>query len=172
MNRTFIVQKCAEDDFGQWATDEVSGEQGYIDDERSCFWTWDDNEYAWQSRPYKGRQVKRRKGKGKGKSKRTGRAFFCEEQAQDPELWPEEDLAWWSRGKKGKQGWSKGNEGFQKVGFRPYQPDKSAGKDYTQNKDKEKDQKIKSKERIYPQSGHSDSETRTTGLPAIGLTIL
>ena len=45
MNRTFIVEDCAEDDF-EWATDEVTGEQGYIDDERSCFWTWDDNEYA------------------------------------------------------------------------------------------------------------------------------
>ena len=39
MNRTFIVEDFAEDDFGQWATDEVTGEQGYIDDERSCFWT-------------------------------------------------------------------------------------------------------------------------------------
>ena len=43
MNRTFIVEDCAEDDFGHWATDEVTGEQGYIDDDRSCFSTWDDN---------------------------------------------------------------------------------------------------------------------------------
>ena len=138
MNRTFIVEDCAEDDFGQWATDEVTGEHGYIDDERSCFWTWDYNEYAWQSRPFKGRQVKQRRGKGKGKgkgrSKRTGRAFFGEEQAQDPEWWSEEGFAWWSKGKKGKKGLSKGNDGFQKGGFRPYQPDKGAGKDYTQNK--------------------------------------
>ena len=90
-NRTFIVENFAEDEFGQQATDEVSGEQGHIDDERSCFWTWDDFEYAWQSRPFKDRQVKRRKGKDKGKSKRTGRAFF------DPELWSEEDFAWWSK---------------------------------------------------------------------------
>ena len=91
MNRTFIVEDCAEDDFGQRSTDEVNGEQGYTDDERSCLWTWDDNEYAWQSRPFKGRQVTRRKGKGKrkgkGRSKRTGRAFFGDEQAQDPEWW-------------------------------------------------------------------------------------
>ena len=39
MNRTFIVEDHAEDDFGQRAKDEVTGEQGYIDDERSCFWT-------------------------------------------------------------------------------------------------------------------------------------
>ena len=54
MNRTFIVEDYAEDDFGQWAKDEVTGEQGYIDDERSCFWTWDDTECARQSRPFKG----------------------------------------------------------------------------------------------------------------------
>ena len=63
MNRTFIVENYAENDFGQWAEDGVTGEQGYIDDERSCFWTWDDTECAWQSRPFKGHQVKRRKGK-------------------------------------------------------------------------------------------------------------
>ena len=37
MNRTFIVENGAEDDVGQWATDEVTGEQSYIDDEKSCF---------------------------------------------------------------------------------------------------------------------------------------
>ena len=70
MNRTFIVESYAEDEFGHWATDEVTGEQGYIDDERSCCWTWDDNEYVWQSRPFKGRQVRRRKVKAKRKRQR------------------------------------------------------------------------------------------------------
>ena len=46
MNRTFIVEDSAVDDFGQQASDEVTGEQCYIDDERSCFWTWDDTECA------------------------------------------------------------------------------------------------------------------------------
>ena len=36
-NRTFIVENYFDDELGQWATDEVTGEQGYIDDERSCF---------------------------------------------------------------------------------------------------------------------------------------
>ena len=80
------------------AKDEVTGEQGYVDDERSCFWTWDDTECVWQSRPYKGRQLKRRKGKGKGKHqgfcKRSGRAFLGEEQAQDSEIWVRRGL--WS----------------------------------------------------------------------------
>ena len=37
MNRIFIVEDCAEDDFGLWATDEVTGEQSYIDDEIMLF---------------------------------------------------------------------------------------------------------------------------------------
>ena len=32
MNRTFIVEDYAGCEFGQWAKDEVTGEQGYIDD--------------------------------------------------------------------------------------------------------------------------------------------
>ena len=34
MNRTFFVDDHAEDEFGHWAKDEVTGEQGYVDDER------------------------------------------------------------------------------------------------------------------------------------------
>ena len=29
MSRTFIVEDCAEEDFGQWAKDKLTGEQGY-----------------------------------------------------------------------------------------------------------------------------------------------
>ena len=54
MNRTFIVEDYADDDFGQRVKDEVTDEQDYIDDNRSCFWTWDDTECAWHSRPFKG----------------------------------------------------------------------------------------------------------------------
>ena len=36
-SRTFTVENYAEDEFGQWASDEVTGGQRYIDDERSCF---------------------------------------------------------------------------------------------------------------------------------------
>ena len=111
-------------DFVQWAQDEVTGEQCYVDDERSCFWKW----------------------------------FVGEEQAQDSELWSEEDFASWTKGRKGKKGLSKGNDGFQKGGFRPYQPDKGAGKDCTQNKGKGKYQKGKGKEDAHPQSGLSASE--------------
>ena len=34
VNRTFIVEDYAVDQFGQWAKGGVTGEQGYIDDER------------------------------------------------------------------------------------------------------------------------------------------
>ena len=160
MNRTFIVEDYAEDDFGEWAKDEVTAEQGYVDDGRSCFWTWDDTECAWQSRPFKGRQVKRRKEKGKGKHKgkstRSGRAFLGEEQAQDSEMWSKEDFTWWTKGRTGKKGLKKDNGGFQKGVFRPYQPDKGAGKDYTRNKGNGKYKK--SKEEAHPQSRLSASE--------------
>ena len=83
---------------------------------------------------------------------------------------------------KGKKGLPKGNDVFHKGGFRLYQPDKSAGRDETQNKGKGKDQQGKGKEGTYPQSGLSASETPNEEgydhawesvicLPAIGLTI-
>ena len=52
-SRTFIVENCAEDEYGHWAIDEVTGEQGYIDDEGSCSWTWDNNEYVWHPESFR-----------------------------------------------------------------------------------------------------------------------
>ena len=77
-----IHRRYAEDEYGQWVTDEVTGEQGYMDDERSCFLTWDDIEYVWQCGKFKDRQLKRRKvkekeKKGKGGFKRKGKVFLC-----------------------------------------------------------------------------------------------
>ena len=92
-------------------------------------------------------------------SKRTGRAFFGDEQAQHPEWRQEEDLVWWSKGKKGRKGLSKGNDGFHKGGDRSYQPDKGASKDFPKNKGRGKDPKGKGKEGSDPRSGFSVSET-------------
>ena len=36
-SRTFIAENYPEDEYGLWAIDESAGEQGYVDDERSCF---------------------------------------------------------------------------------------------------------------------------------------
>ena len=163
----------------------VTSEQGYIDGERQCFWTWVDTECAWQSRPFKERQVKRRKrkgkGKGRGRSKTTGTAFSSDEQVQDPEWWSEEDFAWWSKGKKGKKGLSKSNDGFLKGGFRPSQPEKGASKDFHQNR-RGKDQKGKRQGRKpilnpdFQSQKHplkkdmARSGNQTIGLPVTGLT--
>ena len=167
-NRTFIEEDYIEDEFGQWATDEVTGEQGYVDDEGSCFGRWDDDEYAWQSRPFMSRILKKRgkgKGKGKGGFKGTGRAFLGEEQAQDPEWRSEEDCAWWSKGKRGKKGLSKGNEGFQKGGSRIYPREKGSINDINPHKGTDKDQKGKGKEGAHTQSGlfSLNSETKNVG---------
>ena len=78
-NRTFIVEHYPEDEYGQWTTDEATGEQ---------------------SRHVKKKKNGKGKGKGKGGFKRTGRAFLGEEQAQDPEWWSEEDSVWWSKEKR------------------------------------------------------------------------
>ena len=104
-SRTFIAENYLGDEYGLWAIDESTGEQGFFDDERSCFWKYDDNEYVWQSRKFQDRQVRRRKGKGKGKGKggfkRIGNAYFGEEQTHDNDWWSEEESVGWSKGKKG-----------------------------------------------------------------------
>ena len=61
--------------------------------------------------------------------------------------------------RKERQGLSKGNDGLQNGGFRPYHPHKGAGKDYPQNKGGGKDQTGNGREGTYPQSGFSASET-------------
>ena len=98
------------------------------------------------------------RGKGKGISPKSGRAFHGEAQAQDSEMWSEEDFAWWTKGRKGKKSLPKGNDGFQKGGFRPHQPAEGTGKDCVQNKSKGKFRKGKGKEVAHPQSGLSASE--------------
>ena len=59
-SKTFIVEDFFEDEFGQWATDEVTGERGYVDDEGSCFWTWDNDNYAWHSKPFRSRNRRKK----------------------------------------------------------------------------------------------------------------
>ena len=74
-------------------------------------------------------------------------------------MWSEEGFAWWTKGRKGKNSLSKGNDGSQKGGFRPY----------TQNKGKGKYQKGKGKEEAHPRSGRSASEaTEEEGLAMAG----
>ena len=87
-----------------------------------------------------------------------------------------------SKRKKGKNGLSKGNDGFHKRGFRPYLPDKSASKDFHLNKGRGKDQKGKAKKEpiLSPDSQPQKHQMKkdmagpgnqTIGLPVIGLMI-
>ena len=54
------------------------------------------------------------------------------------------------KGKKGKKGLSKGNDGPQKGGFRPYQPDNGAGKDFRWSKTKAEERISKEKAKKEP----------------------
>ena len=67
--RKFIFQGGSEEESGYWATDEVTGEQGYVDGKHLCFWSWDDNQSTWKSRPFKSRLLKRRQVEGKDNEK-------------------------------------------------------------------------------------------------------
>ena len=77
----------------------------------------------------------------------------------------------------GPESFSKGDEGFQKRGFRTYQPEQGASNDFDLPKGRGKYQKGKGKERVHPQSGLSASEKhvkkdivmpwdQTIGIPA------
>ena len=103
MNRTFIVEGCAVDDFGQWATDDVTGEQSYIDDERSCSCTWDASEYAWQSRPFKGRRGREEKEKARENPKEPEEHSLAKNKHKILNGGQEEDFGWWSHGHKGQE---------------------------------------------------------------------
>ena len=103
-SRTFIVEDYPEDEYGQWATDEATVEQGWIDDERSCFWTWTTTSMLGSPESFRIAKSKEEKAKEKVKAKvdseELGKAYIGEEQTKDTEWWSEEDCAWWSRGKK------------------------------------------------------------------------
>ena len=57
----------------------------------------------------------KQQGKGQGGFKDKGKAFLGEEEAQDPDWQSEEDGAWWSKGRRGKKGSSKGKIASLKV---------------------------------------------------------
>ena len=111
---------------------------------------------------HSGPENSRKKGKGKRKSKGeargTGRAFLGEQREQKPELWSEKDSTCWFKGKRGKKGFSKGNESLRKGGLRTSPSQKGSSSDYDSHKGKVKDQKGKDKECVIQQSGFSASE--------------
>ena len=134
--------------------DEVTGEQGYIDDERSCFWTWDDTECAWQSRPFKGRQLKRRKvkgkGTGKGRSKRTRRAFFGDERVQDPKGGQKRTLLGGPKGRKARKACQRAMMASRRVVFALTSPTKVQARIFPRTKGRERTQKERARKEPFP----------------------
>ena len=152
-SRAFIAENYPEDDYGLVAIDESTGEQGYADDERSCSWTWDDNEYVWQCGPFKSRQVKRRKGKRKrkwprGVFKRIGNAYLGEEQTQGNVWWQERE----------RRPFEKERTNFLKTILVLFFKIKVQTRSSSQTKEH---QSRRGKESSYSQSGFSASETRS-----------
>ena len=128
-----------------------TGEQGFFDDERSCFFTWDDNEHAWH---FKIVTLKEEKAKEKakvdwGRLKSIGNAYLGEEQTQDTEWWSEEDSVWWSKGKEGKKDSSKGKNNLPESDSRTYHQKKGTDDEHHSYKGRGKDQKRKRKESSY-----------------------
>ena len=70
MIRTSIVEDCVEDDFGQWAKDEVTGEQGYVDDERIMFLDMGRHWVCLAVQTIWGPPAEKKKRKGKRKAQR------------------------------------------------------------------------------------------------------
>ena len=58
------MEDGSEEECGQWATDEIIGEEGFVDDENLCIWTWNENRSTYKDRPCKSRQLKKRVEKG------------------------------------------------------------------------------------------------------------
>ncbi len=54
---------------GYWVQDQETLEEGFIEEFEDIFWTWDDENSAWQAKPVQQRLLRRgpRKGKAKGK---------------------------------------------------------------------------------------------------------
>ena len=66
---------------------------------------------------------KRHREKDEGKSQRTGRAFIGEKPStRSSMVVRKRTLLGDPKERKARKGLSKGNDGFQKGGFRPYQP--------------------------------------------------
>ena len=77
-----------------------------------------------------GPKIEEKKVEEKGKVDQEEPEEHLGEEAQDPEFWPEEDCVWWSKGKRGKKGFSKGNESFRKGGFRTSPSEKGSSSDF------------------------------------------
>ena len=87
--------------------------------------------------------------------KRIGNAHLGEEHTQDIDWWTEEDSVWWSKGKKGRKGHSKGKSKFPNFNSHTFlRQGKGSDREFQSNKGTSKDQN-----RSYSQSGFSALES-------------
>ena len=145
VNRTSTAEDHAEDDFGQWAKDDVTGEQGYVDDERSCFWTWDDTECVRQSRP---RAVHPKEAEEQSLAKNKHKILKCGQKRT---------LLGGTKDAKTRKACQKAMMAFRRMVFAHTSQIKAASKDSSQNKGKRKVPKRK-------RQGRSSSSIRTFSL--------
>ena len=128
-SRTFIVEDYPEDEYGQWATDEATVEQGWIDDERSCFWTWTTTSMLGSPESFRIAKSKEEKAKEKVKvdPKELVRHTLVKNKPKTLNGGRKKIVLGGPGVKKSRKGSSKGNDGFQKSGFRTNQPEKGTG---------------------------------------------
>ena len=62
-------------EYGYWAEDDETGEEGFLPEMEDVFWTFQDDNWTWSPSYFQGRKIRRGKGKGKGKG-RKGRTQF------------------------------------------------------------------------------------------------
>ena len=114
------------------------------------------HEGVWQSRPYRGHQLERRKRQGtrknKGISKRSERAFPGEEEAEDSEMWTEKrTLLGGTKDALARKDCQEATTAFRRVVFALTSQMKVQARIISRTKGKF--QKGKGKEEPHPQSG-------------------
>ena len=136
MNKSFIVEECAEDEYGRWATDEVTGEQGNIDDERSCFSDMGGQRVCLAVQTVQGspreEKVKAME-KLKVDSKGPKEHSLVENKHRILSGGQMKNLLGGPKERKARKAFQKAMSAFRKLGFRTHQPEKGAGKDFFQH---------------------------------------
>ena len=57
-------------EYGYWAEDDETGEEGFLPEMEDVFWTFQDDNWTWSPSYFQGRKIRRGKGKSKGKGRK------------------------------------------------------------------------------------------------------
>ena len=151
-----------EDEFGQWATDEMTGEQGYVEDEGWCFWTCDNNKYAWQSRPFKGRKLQKKvraKERTKVDQQEQEERSLVKNKRMKQNCGQKKIVLGGPKENQARNAFGKEMKAFGKVDFTLAHLKRVQSVVFYPHKGKGKDQKGKGKEGSYPQTGFQPLKT-------------